>query len=445
MRPLLRTNVGTAASVAALPDAQVYIRRVRYTPLDAAGMVVKNALTCVSMAACFGNLANNAAGILQLSTPGMASASGRRRQLLQVGPTLDVNGAVLSTPTAAVVVTPYLQELQSVSNATQFIVASVLPGVLPSQVMVTITGHTISGIIYATGFSYAQWSATAQAAFVRGLADDVLPTPDQVYVSSVLDASLPVSWASVVGASSPMPSGSSGALISYTVDGYTCAAVVPSSTTAPCVDAGFTLASTDVAVLNSLGASSAVTRALSALLPAVTLSDVSAGTPAEPNWPTIAATVGVGINIFSSANATAGPAPTDLVEAMFDSALSSGIISAALSAAGIGSASAPSNVQTARATRAADAASGCPLYAPLPVNDPFVVCPNLLKAADTYKSVMIAFIVGFTVMVVGFLAGIMFMHARTRALERREAYGRIPPMMPQEPVKGAHKDVLGAF
>ena len=263
MRPLLRTNVGTAASVAALPDAQVYVRRIRYTPLDDAGTVIQSALSCTSMAACFGNMANNAAGMLQLSSPSMAAAGAvAGRKLLQVGPLLNSAGNVLSTPTAAAIMTPYLTELQTVSNATQYIVAAVLPGVLPSQVTVSITGHTISGTAYVSGFPFSAWTASVQAAFVKGLADDVVPTPDQVYVTNAADASQAISWQSnLTGPSyATMPAGASGVLVSYTVDGYQCD---PAATT-PCLDAGFTIANGDANVLNNINATNQVRRCANA-------------------------------------------------------------------------------------------------------------------------------------------------------------------------------------
>ena len=433
MRPLLRTNVGTAASVASLPDAQVFVRRIRYTPLDDAGSVIQNALSCTSMAACFGNMANNAAGMLQLSSASMAPSG--RRKLQQVGPTLGVNGNVLSTPTAAAVMTPYLTELQTVSNATQYIVAAVLPGVLPSQVMVSITGHTISGTAYVSGFPYSAWTPTVQAAFVKGLADDVVPTPDQVYVTDAADASQAISWQSGMTGSSftTMPSGAQGVLVSYSVDGYSCD---PTAAT-PCVDAGFSVASSDATVLNSIGPTNqvmvALRNALSGFSP--TIMDVSPGSPTTPNWPQIAAVVGVGINIFTSGNSTAGngtASPTDLLEAMFDSALNSGIISNALMAAGIGSASAPTNVQTMRATRAADAQGGCPSW--VPPADPFFSCPDVLKQEETYRAVAIAFIVAFAFTIIGFLGGLCFMMVRGRSRQQIPSFDAAP--------KGTTKDTL---
>ena len=416
MRPLLRTNVGTAASVSSLPDAHVFVRRIRYTPLDDAGTVIQNALSCTSMAACFGNMATNAAGMMQLSSSGMVPAG--RRKLMQLGPSLTLNGSALDAPMAAPVMTNYLLELSKVTNATQYIVAAVLPGVLPSQVMVTITGHTISGTAYITGFPFSAWTPSAQAIFVSGIANDVAPSPDLVYVTNAADASLPISWQSgLTGPGSPMPQNARGVLVSYTVDGYLCDPTVIT----PCTDAGYSSASNDATVLNAIGPSSQVILALAGALTGYTpvITDVSNGPPSSPDSPEISAVVGVGINIFSSDNGTNSSTSVAVLEAMFDSALNSGIISAALTAANIGSATTPTNVQTMRATRAADSQGGCPMWVP-PV-DPFFSCPNVLKNEETYKAVMIAFVVAFG-MLACFFAGVRFMSSIGNRTSSRVAF-----------------------
>jgi len=88
MRPLLRTNVGTAASTAVLPDAVAYIRRIRYTPLNWAGStnVVNDALYSPSMTAKYGSLLQSSSGTLQLSTAAATSVAARtgRRRLHEV-------------------------------------------------------------------------------------------------------------------------------------------------------------------------------------------------------------------------------------------------------------------------------------------------------------------------------------------------------------------------
>ena len=224
MRPLLRTNVGTAASVQALPDANVYVRRIRYTPLTFstatqaflpayADPVVRNALSCTSMASCFGSMQSSAAGLMQLTTGSAAAASpaGRRRQLLQsAAPALMCSGsncsaAVIAPPTN---LTAYQQELAQATLMAQAAVAGTLVDgnvtVLPSQVSVAVNGHTLNGVMWLYGIPFSFWNAQLQNAFVSGLAADVLPTPDQVYVTGTADASLLSSWCSW-GASNANP------------------------------------------------------------------------------------------------------------------------------------------------------------------------------------------------------------------------------------------------
>jgi len=201
MRPLLRTNIGTAASVASLPDANVYIRRIRYTRMDAAGMrgdyansfVLQTAFNCASSVACHGSAFSAASGALQLSQSAASiAAAGRRRLAQSNAPVLSTNGTLLSPTVGPMPVSAYLSELASVTNATQGIVASVLPGVLANQVVVTITSHTISGTMLVTGggITFTSWTSAVQAAFINGLAVDVVPTPDQIFVSTGASAPL---------------------------------------------------------------------------------------------------------------------------------------------------------------------------------------------------------------------------------------------------------------
>jgi len=484
MRPLLRTNIGTAASVASLPDANVYIRRIRYTRMDAAGMrgdyansyVLQTAFNCASSVACHGSAFSAASGALQLSQSAASiAAAGRRRLAQSNAPVLSTNGTLLSPTVGPMPVSAYLSELASVTNATQGIVASVLPGVLANQVVVTITSHTISGTVLVTGITFASWTSAVQAAFINGLAMDVVPTPDQIFVSNAADASLLASWQAIpITPSGTLPSG---ILVSYTVDGYACPATYNASN--PCLDAGYSLASGDVHVLNSVGSSSNVYAAVAqALSPSsgLSMTDVSPCIPSvaqlscmgSDGMPLIAATVGVGINVFTppsttsasttvSAAASAGSSSADMLEALFDSALNSGIISTALENAGIGTAAAPSNVQTARATRAAANGGTCPVPPTGPVvlpgpttiavstvtttsttTDPTtgatttVVVVNTTNVTTTspgagyyssvsnadstkqrtYMAVAIAFVVAFGVGLVGFGAGIAVVNAR---------------------------------
>ena len=78
-------------------------------------------------------------------------------------------------------------------------------------------GHVINGALYIAGIAYSQWGATAQQALVTGLASDVVPDSNNVFVTAVADASLAASWASI--APGAMPVGARGVLLAYMIDG----------------------------------------------------------------------------------------------------------------------------------------------------------------------------------------------------------------------------------
>ena len=146
MRPLLRTNVGTAASVAALPSSSIYVRRIRYTPLTpaAAGTpgypgymphwldpVVTSALSCSSMAACYGSLSSSASGIIQMAGGVSAAAASRRRgrSLLQgAGPVLSCTNGTCNQVASSDSSSPssFQAELASALAAAQASVAATL-------------------------------------------------------------------------------------------------------------------------------------------------------------------------------------------------------------------------------------------------------------------------------------------------------------------------------
>jgi hypothetical protein len=366
------------------------------------------------------------------------------------GPQLDLNGSVLPPSSNPAPVNPYLLELASDTNATQYVVAKVLPSILPSQVMVTITGHTISGtlLISGTGITFASWNSIMQSAFVNGLASDVVPTPDMCFVSNAQDASLAVSWINIGNAvPNSLPQG---ILVTYNVDGYACPPVL--NATNPCLDAGYSVASSDQMVLNALNAQSQTGQAvLGALGPGTwngyTITDVSPciqiGLTSSCNngdgEPLIAVTVGVGIDIITSPNTSStgtnagagssGSLASDLVEALFDSALNSGIISAALTAAHIGSASPPSNVQTARAVRASNAG----VCVATTTNDAASAAAIAAAAAATsaanekvYLAVMVAFIAAFGTSILAFFAGIYITKNKAPRYASATPPGKIP-------------------
>ena len=426
LRPLLRTNVGTAASVSPLPNANMYLRRIRYQPLDPFGVVIQDALRCPSMLVCYGPLAQNAAGMMQLANPSIntaTSAAGRRRLQQGLGATLSVNGSQMPPSMGPPVTSPYLTELANITAVAQQVVAASIPGVQPGQVMITIVGHTISGVIRVSGMPFAAWNSTVQSSFVIGLAQDVVPDATNVFINNVLDASVQASWPQVT---TQVPTTyTPGVLLQYNIDGYACNATAPPGA---CVDAGWSVANKDVSVLNAIGPSNYAAAAVSSYFPYAVINDASPGIPGASGLPSILATIGVGINVFSGP-VFGGPnntAVTDLLEAQFDSALNTGLISAALAAAGIGSAQAPTNVQTARATRVADNAGGCPVITQVPN---ILTCPALATREQTYKIVMIAFIVAFFVLIVGMSVGAVMavISLRTQLLINKQTADAIPP------------------
>ena len=521
MRPLLRTNVGTARSKTTLPDAAIYIRRIRYTPLTPAASgggympawtdpVVAAALSCVSITACFGSMMNSANGMMQL-TPGAgtSSPSGRRRSLLQsAGPVLSCTGSNCDALVASDVAATggYVAELASATAAaTVAIAATLLDGtssILPTQISVSITSHTISGTMFLYGVPASAWSTAVQNAFVVGLAGDVIPDASQVYVTGTADASNLLNWCNwddangcgtpttydvpyATGAACPNPAlpatqalypngigscavascGSStsncnagytvftnvftstcnavttsgcssaplsganpggggnisiaplrGVLVSYVIDGYSCA-LVPNNTA--CNDGGYSLALGDAMMINSIqtgvgGVSGsqtyqAIYAALIAESPSMQLglfgvSDESPGSAAMPGSPSISYVTAVGIAVQGEPlSATVSSNRTDILEAMLDSAINGGTLALALSGTNYSSLPA-TNVQAVRATRLADSAGGCPIYsaAAQPISE---ICSASLGQANMYKAIAIAFVVATGTLVLGFVAG----------------------------------------
>jgi len=417
MRPLLRTNVGTAASVATLPDANVYVRRIRYTPLNWPGTttsVIQDALTLPSMASKYGPLSNPASGSLQMSTPTMvAAASSGRRHLLQLGgsgPQISsATGNILSDPTnAAPPLVGYQAELARVSNITAAVVSQAIPGVSANMVATSITGHVIAATLYVSGIAFSQWTPAVQQALVTGLAAVVVPDQDNVFITSFADASLPASW---TAANTAPPTGSpgpntAGVLVSYMVDGYSCTALAQLQPAAICSDAGFALATADSIALNNVGPSSSAATAITALLPAAKITDVSGGN----GYPQIAASVSVSINVFYTNINGSSVTPTSIIEASFDSMLNSGMLAQLLAAQGIFVAS-PTNAQTARLTKAADAMNSCPVAMSVTCNVTLpAACPATML--NVWKGVSIAFVIGFGVVMLLTVAYLVI-HSRT--------------------------------
>jgi len=201
------------------PDAFVYIRRLRYTPLSAQS--INDALTSVSMFAKYGaapaastsSTTSRTSATVALGTLGTATAG---RHLLQVAP-------------------PSASDLA-------LRLAAAVPGVPASNISVTITSYAIGGFIViadTAGFlTPATWTTAVQNSFINGLDGDLVPDATHITVQSVqpllatqqcnvpdATAALPAcpltgafasSWMNVPG----LASVANGVLVEFTVSGY---------------------------------------------------------------------------------------------------------------------------------------------------------------------------------------------------------------------------------
>lgn len=95
-----------------------------------------------------GSMQKTAGGMVQITTPGMsqqaAAASRRRLAQLSMGNTLSVNQTIIPNPTVPIPLTGYQRELANVNNLTQTVIANAIPGLLPSQIAVTVRTHGLS-------------------------------------------------------------------------------------------------------------------------------------------------------------------------------------------------------------------------------------------------------------------------------------------------------------
>jgi len=201
------------------PDAYVYVKRIRYTPLSATA--INDALTSASMAAKYGPMppAPNPTGTTSVTAAyslGVPGSSPSGRHLLQ---TLPSNTAIANQ------------------------VSAIVPGVAPSAVSVASTpdSYAIGGYIViadTSGFlTPSTWTAGVQAAFINGLDGDLIPDVAHINVQSVqpllrtmqcnvpASATLPAcpltgafanSWMNVPGLSDT----ANGVVVQFTVGGY---------------------------------------------------------------------------------------------------------------------------------------------------------------------------------------------------------------------------------
>lgn len=100
IRQILRTNIGTPAATQALPDSNIYIKRITYLPLSP--QTIQTALTCSSNFACNGPINmgqyDTASGVFSVAAS--PSSSSGRRHLLQTATSDGLNaiaGAVANS------------------------------------------------------------------------------------------------------------------------------------------------------------------------------------------------------------------------------------------------------------------------------------------------------------------------------------------------------------
>ena len=173
-----------------------------------------------------------------------------------------------------------------------------------------------------------------------------------------------------------------GVLVTVTIDGYDCDLALSINPTGTCADGGFSVALSDALIINSLqtgsngvGGSNTYQSVYAALRSAgfttaqlawFLVTDESPGTDTATlvGQPAIAAVVQTYIHVETDALSAApvstsfNPSAADSIEAILNSAINSGTLNQALPN-GQGALPA-SNVQSTRATRAADNAQGCP-------------------------------------------------------------------------------------
>ena len=186
IRQILRTNKGINAVGPQYPDSNVYIRRIRYTPLTA--QAVTDAYRCTSMFACYGAMPPPPTGLAStfVSMATSLPASFGRRHLLQ---TVSSSGTDLEQA-----------------------VATLVPGMPAQNVTATPSAYSLSFVVSISNLAAFPgatpldiWNGEGlQPNFMSGLADDVIPGPDNILVTDVsLDSTNTI------------------LLVSVTVSGYT--------------------------------------------------------------------------------------------------------------------------------------------------------------------------------------------------------------------------------
>ena len=443
-------------------QAYIYLRRVRYTPLDWAGAsagtwgqyggVVYDGVTSVSMTALHGSLNAVTSSMVSVASASinaaaaLPAAAGRRhsmRKLAQVGPSLNAAGQAIPSDTSASSEQSYYLETLSIQAAVSKAVGQAV-GIPASSVIVSVTGHSVTGLLLLSGVSYATY--TSNPGVAKNLTDSIgiwtIPMPGDVFFSAVYDATVPANWNLSAPLLAAPPPGynynTPGVLINYIVDGYECQDPgvvtwynnqVVNGNALACNDAGMAAAGSDSVTINTMSAkllNIPSTRIGPLAVPGgLSIMEVTVPPVATAAGPLVSAKVAVAmvapaISPAALQATTGAPPLTGLVlQAAFDNALNSNLIQIAIENAEIAYmqnvsggrrllqsapstvVTAPTNAQTARFVTAQLTLTGggtCSGTMSAPASSE-AAHPNILSfngsSLQAYYGTMIAFIVAF--------------------------------------------------
>ena len=170
IRQILRTNMGVNAVGPAYPDSNVYLRRIRYTPLS--DKAVADAYRCASSFACYGAMPKppNAVATSYVSITSAAAAVAGGRHLLDA--------------------------VMDAGRTLEAAVANIVPGVPVADVDASPTAYGITfrliidrlnpqGQASLTDAYSVYMGDGLQPSLISGLAMDVIPGPRDVVIKSV--------------------------------------------------------------------------------------------------------------------------------------------------------------------------------------------------------------------------------------------------------------------
>ena len=358
-------------------QAYIYLRRVRYTPLNWAGAtagtwgqygaanggpVIFAGVTGVSMTSMFGSLNSITSSMVQVASASINAAAalaptGRRhaeRRLMQLGPNINAAGQAIPSDTSASSEAAYYNETMAIQGAVAAAVGQAV-GIPASSVLVAVTGHTVTGLLLVSGVSFNTYMTNPGIS--KNLTDSIglftIPTPGSVFLTAVYDATVPSNWNLSAPLLAAPPAGYSfskpGVLVQYIVDGYDCADVGTSTWYSQqrvngqallCNDAGMAAAGADAVSVNTVSAAALKTPATKigpvAVPGGLSILEVTIPPVANAAGPLVSAKVSVNmaaqavspssINSLTSAPPLTGP----VLQAAFDNALNSGLIQTAI-------------------------------------------------------------------------------------------------------------------